>query len=104
MLPTKEYEFWFVTGSQHLYGEETLQIVDEHAKAICEGLSALSSRYTIKHKPVVTSSQTVRQLLREAEFNENCAGIITWMHTFSPAKMWIEGLTSYRKPLMHLHT
>lgn len=104
VLPTKEYEFWFVTGSQHLYGEETLQIVDEHAKAICEGLSALSSRYTIKHKPVVTSSQTVRQLLREAEFNENCAGIITWMHTFSPAKMWIEGLTSYRKPLMHLHT
>ncbi|MEC2306926.1 L-arabinose isomerase [Bacillus atrophaeus] len=104
MLPTKEYEFWFVTGSQHLYGEETLQIVDEHAKAICEGLSALYSRYTIKHKPVVTSSQTVRQLLREAEFNENCAGIITWMHTFSPAKMWIEGLTSYRKPLMHLHT
>lgn len=104
VLPTKKYEFWFVTGSQHLYGEETLQIVDEHAKAICEGLSALSSRYTIKHKPVVTSSQTVRQLLREAEFNENCAGIITWMHTFSPAKMWIEGLTSYRKPLMHLHT
>ncbi len=104
VLPTKEYEFWFVTGSQHLYGEETLQIVDKHAKAICEGLSTLSSRYTIKHKPVVTSSQTVRQLLREAEFNENCAGIITWMHTFSPAKMWIEGLTSYRKPLMHLHT
>lgn len=104
VLPTKEYEYWFVTGSQHLYGEETLQIVDKHAKAICEGLSALSSRYTIKHKPVVTSSQTVRQLLREAEFNENCAGIITWMHTFSPAKMWIEGLTSYRKPLMHLHT
>ncbi len=104
VLPTKDYEFWFVTGSQHLYGEETLQIVDKHAKAICEGLSTLSSRYTIKHKPVVTSSQTVRQLLREAEFNENCAGIITWMHTFSPAKMWIEGLTSYRKPLMHLHT
>ncbi|MEG7380231.1 L-arabinose isomerase [Bacillus subtilis] len=104
MLQTKDYEFWFVTGSQHLYGEETLELVDQHAKSICEGLSGVSTRYKITHKPVVTSSETIRQLLREAEYSETCAGIITWMHTFSPAKMWIEGLSSYQKPLMHLHT
>ncbi|MCI3987754.1 L-arabinose isomerase, partial [Bacillus vallismortis] len=79
-----------VTGSQHLYGAETLELDDQHAKSICEGLSGVSSSYKITHKPVVTSSETIRQLLREAEYRETCAGIITWMHTISPAKMWIE--------------
>lgn len=86
MLQTKDYEFWFVTGSQHLYGEETLELVDQHAKSICEGLSGVSSRYKITHKPVVTSSETIRQLLREAEYSETCAGIITRCTHFLPQK------------------
>lgn len=104
VLQNKEYEFWFVTGSQHLYGEETLQLVDKHAKGICDGLSGVSSRYKIRHKPVVTSSETIREVLREAQYQENCAGVVTWMHTFSPAKMWIEGLSTFQKPMLHLHT
>ncbi len=105
MLKTKAYEFWFVTGSQHLYGPETLDEVNDHSSIITAGLNkneAIGS--TVVFKPVVTTSEEIRKLVIEANSDENCAGIITWMHTFSPAKMWIAGLTQLQKPLLHLHT
>jgi L-arabinose isomerase len=105
MINLKPYEFWFVTGSQHLYGEETLKQVAEHSKAITEGMNkakAISSQ--VVFKPVLTTPDAIRQLCLDANSDESCAGIITWMHTFSPAKMWIAGLTELRKPLLHLHT
>ena len=104
MLNLKPYEFWFVTGSQHLYGPETLKQVDEDSQKIVEGLNNSSLPYKIVYKPVVTTSESIRKICNEANQDENCAGIITWMHTFSPAKMWIIGLSELRKPLLHLHT
>jgi L-arabinose isomerase len=105
MLQLRAYEFWFVTGSQHLYGEETLKQVEEHSKIILAGLNRDSIiPYKIIFKPVVTTPDGIRKLCIEANANHNCAGIITWMHTFSPAKMWIGGLSELRKPLLHLHT
>lgn len=105
MISLKPYEFWFVTGSQHLYGPETLQEVDAHSLKITEGLDRDASiPFRIVFKPVVTTPEAIRQLCIEANADSNCAGLITWMHTFSPAKMWIAGLTELRKPLLHLHT
>jgi L-arabinose isomerase len=105
MKNLKPYEFWFVTGSQHLYGPETLQEVDSHSLKITEGLDRDASiPFKIVFKPVVTTPDAIRQLCIEANADHNCAGLITWMHTFSPAKMWIAGLTELRKPLLHLHT
>lgn len=98
-------EVWFVTGSQHLYGPETLQQVAHHSTQIVEawqnkmGISA-----TIVFKPVVKTTEEIASLCREASHAENCIGIIAWMHTFSPAKMWINGLKILTKPLCHLHT
>ncbi len=101
----KVFEFWFVTGSQHLYGEETLNKVDEHSKIISERLSCDPAiPYKIVFKPVLTTADAIRKLFNEANSDDNCAGIITWMHTFSPSKMWIAGLTEVHKPLLHLHT
>lgn len=105
MLTVKPYEFWFVTGSQNLYGEETLKEVEANTKKIVESLdedSALS--YRLVFKDVVKEADSIRRLALEANADENCAGIVTWMHTFSPAKMWIAGLASLQKPLLHLHT
>jgi L-arabinose isomerase len=105
MLNVKAYEFWFVTGSQHLYGPETLNEVAHHSQEIVAGLdnhSKITSK--IVFKPVVTTPESIRQICLDANSDENCAGIITWMHTFSPAKMWIAGLLELRKPLLHLHT
>ncbi|MBD8071045.1 L-arabinose isomerase [Bacillus sp. PS06] len=105
MKLTKNYEFWFVTGSQHLYGPETLVEVAEHSKVITEGINSSEEiSYKIVFKPVLTTPDDIRALCMEANHDENCAGIITWMHTFSPAKMWIAGLTALQKPLLHLHT
>lgn len=105
MLNIKPYEFWFVTGSQHLYGQDTLRQVDEHSKKIAEALDKSESiAYKIVFKPVVTTPDAIRKICLEANHDEKCAGIITWMHTFSPAKMWIAGLTELAKPLLHLHT
>ncbi|MDG0813245.1 L-arabinose isomerase [Cohnella rhizosphaerae] len=103
MLQVKPYAFWFITGSQHLYGPETLEEVAAHSREIAEALSARVS-YPILFKPVVTTPEEIRRVLNEANADEDCAGVITWMHTFSPAKMWIAGLTELRKPLLHLHT
>ncbi|MBN8686909.1 MAG: L-arabinose isomerase [Chitinophagales bacterium] len=101
----KKWSVWFVTGSQHLYGEETLQQVDEHSAKIADTFN------TSKHipvqvifKPVVKTPEEIFNLINAANNDSNCIGIITWMHTFSPAKMWINGLKILRKPMLHLHT
>ncbi len=105
MLKVKPYEFWFVTGSQHLYGPETLLEVEEHSKFIISGLDREPAiPFKILFKPVVTTPDAIRQVCIDANADELCGGLITWMHTFSPAKMWIAGLSQLNKPLLHLHT
>jgi L-arabinose isomerase len=101
----KRREAWFITGSQHLYGPETLKKVDEDSKKIAHALDK-SSAIPVKviFKPVLTTADEISRMCREANASENCVGIIAWMHTFSPAKMWITGLLSLRKPMLHLHT
>lgn len=96
---------WFVTGSQHLYGPDTLRQVADHARLVAQGLhDAPSIPVGVIAKPVMTDPAAIRQLCRDAEADPTCAGLILWMHTFSPAKMWIGGLHGFRKPLAHLHT
>lgn len=105
MLKTRDYEFWFITGSQHLYGEETLKQVEDNSRIIVDFLNKSGSlQSNIIFKTVATTSVQIRNVLNEANTSENCAGIITWMHTFSPAKIWIHGLCDLRKPLLHFHT
>ena len=98
-------EIWYVTGSQHLYGEETLKQVAEHSRQIVAALDA-SDRIPLKlvFKPVLKTPDEIRQLCQDANHAPNCAGLILWMHTFSPSKMWIGGLSNLRKPFLHLHT
>jgi len=99
------YEFWFITGSQHLYGEETLKQVSSNGEAIAKALNAAKEiPYKIVFKPIVTTPDEITAIIKEANYNDACAGIITWMHTFSPSKMWIAGLSSLQKPMLHLHT
>src|SRR6185295_1802111 len=105
MKNLKELEVWFVTGSQHLYGEETLKQVAAHSQEIVAFLDAQEMiPVKVVFKPVLKSSEEIFALCQEANNAKNCIGIITWMHTFSPAKMWIGGLKILHKPLMHLHT
>jgi L-arabinose isomerase len=100
-----EVEVWFVTGSQHLYGDEILRRVAEDSAAIVRGLNdADQIPVEIVFKPVLTDPAAVRALCQEASSNPKCAGLILWMHTFSPSKMWIGGLTHMTKPVAHLHT
>lgn len=101
----KQYEVWFITGSQHLYGEETLRQVAAHSKQIVQFLDQ-NEKIPVKliFKPVVTTSDEIYHIIQEANIAANCIGIVTWMHTFSPAKMWIRGLRVLQKPLLHLHT
>ncbi len=105
MIDLKQYEVWFVTGSQHLYGPKTLETVAEHSKEIAAALTA-SKHMPMKvvFKPVLTTPEAIRDLCLEANSAKNCIGLITWMHTFSPAKMWIAGLNLLKKPFAHLHT
>lgn len=105
MFNLKEFEVWFITGSQHLYGEETLKKVDEHSKIIAESFNS-SAKIPVKviFKPVVKSTEEITTICKEANNTPNCVGIITWMHTFSPAKMWINGLNILALPILHLHT
>jgi L-arabinose isomerase len=100
-----QYEVWFVTGSQHLYGEETLRQVAEHSKEIATALDK-SDKIPVRvvFKPVLTTPDSIYQLCLDANSTKNCVGIIAWMHTFSPAKMWIRGLKILQKPIAHLHT
>jgi len=101
----KTLEAWFVTGSQHLYGDETLKQVDRNSKEIAAALD-VSPEIPVKiiFKPVLTTPEAILTLCREANEAEHCIGLITWMHTFSPAKMWIGGLNALLKPFLHLHT
>jgi L-arabinose isomerase len=105
MIDFQKFNVWFVTGSQHLYGNEALEKVAEHAKEIAQALSK-SSKIPVKvvFKPVVTTPDAIRALCLEANSANDCIGLITWMHTFSPAKMWIAGLAALKKPFLHLHT
>ena len=105
MIDLKQNEVWFVTGSQHLYGPKTLEQVAEHSREIAAALDA-SKHIPVKvvFKPVLTTPDAIRELCLEANSSKNCIGLITWMHTFSPAKMWIAGLTLLKKPFAHLHT
>ncbi|MEA5053632.1 MAG: L-arabinose isomerase, partial [Propionicimonas sp.] len=96
------YEVWFVTGSQSLYGEETLRQVAEQSQAVAAGLAGLPVR--VVWKPVLIDTEGIRRFALEANADDRVIGVIAWMHTFSPAKMWITGLDGLRKPLLHLHT
>ena len=105
MVNLKEFEIWFVTGSQHLYGEATLKKVAEHSSMIAKSLSKDPQvPVTVVFKPTVKSPEEIFNVCQDANNAKNCIGIIAWMHTFSPAKMWIGGLKILRKPLLHLHT
>src|SRR6195952_1430422 len=102
-LPTPE--IWFITGSQHLYGEDALRQVAANGKGIVDQLQGVG-RLPLKlvFKPIVTRPEEIRAVCLEANNAANCAGLILWMHTFSPSKMWIGGLSVLRKPMLHLHT
>ena len=99
----KTPEIWFLTGSQHLYGPETLKQVAANSQAIAGGLGE-KLPLSVVFKPVLTTPDAIRAMILEANANPECAGLILWMHTFSPAKMWIGGLSALRKPFLHLHT
>ncbi|QAY60312.1 L-arabinose isomerase [Microbacterium protaetiae] len=96
------YEVWFVTGSQTLYGDETLRQVAAQSQQVVEGLGTLPVK--VVYKSVLTDPDGIRRLALEANARDEVIGLIAWMHTFSPAKMWIAGLDALRKPLLHLHT
>ncbi|HOO98306.1 MAG TPA: L-arabinose isomerase [Bacteroidales bacterium] len=101
----KNKEVWFVTGSQHLYGPETLNQVADDSKKIAGALNASKKIVAgIVFRPVLTTPESVYELCLQANADKNCIGLITWMHTFSPAKMWIKGLSSLSKPFLHFHT
>ena len=104
-MELKSLEAWFITGSQHLYGEQALRQVAENSGRVVKELNG-SSRLPIRvvFKPVVTTPESILQVCREANAAPNCIGLICWMHTFSPAKMWIAGLGALQKPMAHLHT
>jgi L-arabinose isomerase len=105
MIDLAPLEAWFVTGSQHLYGEETLKQVAADSQQIARGLSDDAGMpIRIEFKPVLTTPEAIHELCLEANRTPQCVGIITWMHTFSPAKMWIAGLSALAKPVAHLHT
>ena len=105
MIDISNKEIWFVTGSQHLYGEETLNQVAKNSQEIAKGFDA-SNHIPVKvvFKPTVKTPAEITALCEAANASKTCIGIITWMHTFSPAKMWIAGLNILNKPLCHLHT
>jgi len=97
------YEFWFVVGSQCLYGPEVLETVDRRAREMAEKLSAVLP-YPLIYKVTAKSNAEITATIKEANFNDSCAGIITWCHTFSPSKMWINGLAALQKPWCHFAT
>ncbi len=105
MVDINKYEIWFATGSQHLYGKETLAKVKENSTKIVNEFNA-DKKIPIKivFKDVLTTPDAIANIAIEANNNTRCAGLIFWMHTFSPAKMWIRGLNLLNKPFLHLHT
>ena len=104
-IKLKQLEAWFVTGSQHLYGPETLKQVARHSRAIADALNrSRAIPVKVVFKPVMTTPDDITNLCREANNAPRCIGLVTWCHTFSPSKMWINGLSTLTKPLVHLHT
>src|SRR5512136_885603 len=105
MSATNTQEVWFLTGSQELYGQETLNKVAEHSREIAAYLDAQGKLpVRVVWKPTLTGPDAITQMCLEANAAPACVGVIAWMHTFSPAKMWIRGLVQLAKPLAHLHT
>ena len=99
----KQYSFWFVVGSQKLYGPEVLETVDARAKEMAEEMSK-ALPYPLIYKVTAKSNAEIYDVVREANYQTDCAGVITWCHTFSPSKMWIDGLRDLQKPWCHLAT
>jgi L-arabinose isomerase len=104
VIDYKKLEVWFLTGSQHLYGPEVLKQVESDSQQIVKGLQAAGLPIKLVFKPVLTTPQSIAEICGEANNAPQCIGVVAWMHTFSPAKMWIAGLSALRKPLAHLHT
>ncbi|MBL7852185.1 MAG: L-arabinose isomerase [Cyclobacteriaceae bacterium] len=105
MIHLQPGQLWFVTGSQHLYGDEVLRQVEQHSREMAASLQvALHLPISVVCKPVLTTPDQILQLCLEANLERNCIGIVAWMHTFSPAKMWIGGLKALGRPLLHFHT
>lgn len=94
-------KFWFITGSQFLYGEETLRQVEADSKEIVAGLQL---PFPVEYKLTAKTNEEVSAIVREANYDQECAGIITFCHTFSPSKMWINGFAALQKPWLHFHT
>jgi len=105
MIDISQKEIWFITGSQDLYGDDTLKQVAANSSEIVNGLNT-SKDIPVKiiFKPTVTTPDQITNVCIDANSNKNCIGLITWMHTFSPSKMWIKGLNLLKKPICHLHT
>ncbi len=104
MIDYKKLEVWFLTGSQHLYGPNVLKQVENNSKKIVRGLQEAGLPVKLVFKPVLTTPESISDICLEANSAPHCIGLVAWMHTFSPAKMWIAGLSALRKPLAHLHT
>lgn len=105
MLQVKDYEFWFVAGSQHLYGEEALRNVEKNTREIVDYLNNTGRLpYKVVFKGVMTTADGITKFMKEVNYNDDVAGVITWAHTFSPAKNWIRGTKLLQKPLLHLAT
>lgn len=102
-MTAKEREFWFIVGSQELYGQEVLDIVADRAREMAEKLSQVLP-YPLRYKITAKSSSEITKVIKEANYDDVCAGIVTWCHTFSPSKMWISGLQLLQKPWLHFAT
>jgi L-arabinose isomerase len=105
MINLREFEIWFLTGSQHLYGPSAIEQVGQHSQEIVGGLNESGRIATsLVYKPVLTTAEEMRSICMQANADPKCVGVVVWMHTFSPAKNWIAGLATLQKPLAHLHT
>lgn len=105
MLKVEKKEFWFIVGSQNLYGDEVLQLVKDNAQKITDELNKSGSLpYPVVLQELAVSSEEITKIMKKVNYYDNVAGVITWMHTFSPAKMWIQGTKLLQKPLLHLAT
>lgn len=104
-MSKRQYDFWFVVGSQHLYGPEVLETVAKRAAEMVDSMNATGLLpFPLKYKLTAKTPGEISSVVREANYDENCAGLITWMHTFSPSKMWIDGLVHLQKPYCHFAT
>jgi len=100
-----QFEVWLLAGSQEMYGRSVLEAVEKHAREVAAGLDADDAvPVRVVYREVATTPDSIRRVVREANVTDTCLGVIAWMHTFSPAKMWIAGLVALQKPLLHLHT